>query len=81
MDFKVKAKVVAKRSVLLLVAILILLIQPVVAILALPWAWLTSLGDWGYTPFEEWKDDWEVWSLSSFKDLWRHLTKPLREGA
>jgi hypothetical protein len=60
-----------------LMNVLIFLIYPVLAIIALPWVALISLGGMGYTPFREWVDTWDVYSLTSLKDFAGHLFAPL----
>ena len=67
---------IAGRILMVLVALL----YPICAILALPWAFIDSLGSWGYTTMAGWKDGWELYSRESLRSFFAALFAPFGRG-
>jgi len=54
------------------------LLYPFIFLSALPWAWIESLGEWGYTTFRTWQDGFRLWfQRSTIRDFFAIFTKPL----
>lgn len=67
------AKDISRRAFM----VLFTLLYPFFAVVALPWAYLDSIGSWGYTTFESWKEGWGLYGSDSLKSFWHELTKPI----
>lgn len=60
-----------------LVMVAVFFTYPVFWILALPWAYLDSIGNWGYTTFASWKEAWKMYSPDGIRQFLRSLFAPL----
>lgn len=58
--------------------VLAALLYPIFALVALPWAWLDSIGAFGFTTMESWKEGWKLYSFESLRSLWSALFQPIR---
>jgi hypothetical protein len=72
-----RLKRIAYDLALRLVIITTFIFYPLLALLALPWAWFDSLDSWGYTTLESWRAGWNLYSRDSLIEAWRELIKPI----
>ena len=71
------ARLVALDILFRMFLIGILLTHWFFALLALPWAWLDSIGSLGWTTMKDWRAGWRLYSCESLREGFAELVKPL----
>lgn len=60
-----------------IIMVLTLVLYPLFAGVALPWAWYDSLGSWGHTSLASWREGWVIYRPDQLRHLWAELRSPL----